>query len=171
VQFYVHKNNVQAGPFTLMDLRERLKRGEFSYDDLAWRDGLADWTPLREILGGALPDATPHAVAPDTMSAPAAAKVPTGARIATALVIFVVTGVVFFVLAFIGLCLVCGLVMGVQAGMQHAAGATAQVQGDTFVRDNMAYLLGGSGLLAFLASSLLAYFMAFSNLLPWCRKR
>lgn len=54
---YVHKDDQQLGPFTEEELKEHLKSGKFTKQDLAWKEGLTDWTPLSNIL-------TPAAVLP-----------------------------------------------------------------------------------------------------------
>ena len=43
-------NNVPAGPFTREQIAEKLQSGECSLDQLAFIDGLTQWTPLRDIL-------------------------------------------------------------------------------------------------------------------------
>lgn len=177
MQFYVFKNNEQVGPFALMDVRERLQRGEFAYEDLAWREGMANWTPLREILGGALPDATPHAVSEWTAHNPVPAKTPIVARIATAVLFFVVY---FFVIYFV-VAIACFMIGGGISGMHSATQANAQgfnqgyalgqKAGAQFRHDWRGIIVVGSFAFSFVASPIAAYFTAFSSLLPWCRKR
>lgn len=47
--FYA-KNGEQHGPVEAEDLRSRLKSGELSNGTLVWREGMAQWTPLGEVL-------------------------------------------------------------------------------------------------------------------------
>ncbi|MEY2547488.1 MAG: hypothetical protein QOD64_70 [Verrucomicrobiota bacterium] len=49
-QIYLWKNNEQTGPFEQHDVREQLTSGVLSGEDLGWREGMADWQPLRNIL-------------------------------------------------------------------------------------------------------------------------
>jgi hypothetical protein len=49
-QIYLWKNNEQTGPFEQHDVREQLTSGVLSAEDLGWREGMADWQPLRNIL-------------------------------------------------------------------------------------------------------------------------
>jgi uncharacterized RDD family membrane protein YckC len=46
----LNKANVPTGPFTRAQVADKLKSGEFSLDDLAFVEGLSQWTPLREVL-------------------------------------------------------------------------------------------------------------------------
>jgi uncharacterized RDD family membrane protein YckC len=46
----VLKENVPAGPFTRAEVAEKLRTGEFSLESLAFVEGLAQWTPLRDVL-------------------------------------------------------------------------------------------------------------------------
>jgi hypothetical protein len=50
VDFFIHKNGEQQGPYTREFLQQALQKGEFSPNDLAWYEGLADWIPLSRIL-------------------------------------------------------------------------------------------------------------------------
>jgi len=43
---YIWKDNQQTGPFIDDVILQALSDGKFSYDDLAWREGLAEWQPL-----------------------------------------------------------------------------------------------------------------------------
>ncbi|GHC63789.1 DUF4190 domain-containing protein [Roseibacillus persicicus] len=47
--FYA-KNGEQHGPVEADDLRSRLKSGDLSNGTLVWREGMAQWTPLGEVL-------------------------------------------------------------------------------------------------------------------------
>ena len=44
------KKNVPTGPFTRAEVGEKLRTGEFSPNDLAFIEGLSQWTPLRDVL-------------------------------------------------------------------------------------------------------------------------
>jgi general secretion pathway protein G len=47
---YIHKNEQQLGPFDESNIQEGLNSGQFSIDDLAWKEGLSEWVQLRELL-------------------------------------------------------------------------------------------------------------------------
>ena len=57
----IYKNNVQTGPFEDAQILQGLGEGVFSPEDLGWREGLANWTPLRELYlqAAAAPAAPP----------------------------------------------------------------------------------------------------------------
>jgi hypothetical protein len=172
MQFYVLKNDEQTGPFSLIDVRERLKKGEFAYSDLAWRDGLAEWTPLKDLMGGALPEATPHAVAAPSYSAPA--KAPIAARAVTAaglfIVLFGVLTVVFMFITF--MCIGLFLTLHAPHGPSGLADQAQLDDSATHFGRTYGNLAGAAAtMLAFLVSAFTAWKMAFSNLFPWCRKR
>ena len=175
MDYFVFKNNEQLGPFALMDVRERLKNGVFSYEDLAWREGMADWSPLKEIMGGSLPDATPHSVSPSTpASTTATGTAPTALRWVTAIVLFCILFVIFSIILFILECIVGGIYV-----VAHNMPALGQPQSAEVMHDaghalGEKYaipLLGVCFLGSLVASSLTAWKMAFSNLFPWCRTR
>src|SRR5690625_4658746 len=50
-QIFVAKNYGQRGPFSEEEVYELLENNEFSWDDLAWREGMQGWDPLRTVLG------------------------------------------------------------------------------------------------------------------------
>lgn len=173
MQFYVFKNDEQVGPFALMDLRERLKSGEFAYEDLAWREGMADWTQIKEILGGALPDATPHAVSESTPRATAMATVPTTLRLATSIVIFVVAFAVIAAAAWLVASFVCAVGVAAQAAVsQHIQGAGGYVEvGKNACMRDFWIIAAGSAVFSLVVSPIVAWMMSYSNLFPWCRAR
>jgi uncharacterized RDD family membrane protein YckC len=44
------RDDVPIGPFTPEQIRQKLHSGEFDLDDLAFMEGLSDWTSLRQVL-------------------------------------------------------------------------------------------------------------------------
>ena len=46
----LNKSNVPTGPFTRAQVAEKLRTGELSPEDLAFIEGLGQWTPLRDVL-------------------------------------------------------------------------------------------------------------------------
>ena len=69
----LNKGNVPTGPFTREQVEEKLKSGEFSPDDLAFVEGLSQWTPLRAVLaqGEVTPASAPIPIAAAPSSIPA----------------------------------------------------------------------------------------------------
>jgi uncharacterized RDD family membrane protein YckC len=71
----LNQANAPTGPFTRAQVAEKLQSGEFSLTDLAFIEGLSQWTPLREVLAqvdGALPPLPPAApVTPLVAASPA----------------------------------------------------------------------------------------------------
>ena len=56
MDIYIAQNGEQAGPFPEQEVRRMITANLASQTDLGWREGLADWAPLSEILGApALP--------------------------------------------------------------------------------------------------------------------
>jgi uncharacterized RDD family membrane protein YckC len=60
----LNKGNVPTGPFTRAQVADKLQRGEFSLDDLAFVEGLAQWTPLRDVLAKIDATSAPPLTAP-----------------------------------------------------------------------------------------------------------
>ncbi len=50
---YVHKNNQRLGPLDDTEVLTSLLNHTFAPDDLAWREGMADWQPLRNLYPAA----------------------------------------------------------------------------------------------------------------------
>ena len=46
---FIHKNNEQLGPFDDGQVLASFRVGVYSPDDLAWREGMAEWQPLRNL--------------------------------------------------------------------------------------------------------------------------
>jgi uncharacterized RDD family membrane protein YckC len=51
MQYFIGKNGQQLGPFGEEQIRARLASGEFSNSDLMWREGMAAWEPIGQVLG------------------------------------------------------------------------------------------------------------------------
>lgn len=50
MSIYISKNNEQSGPFEESDVRDRLRRGDLSTNDMAIRQGDAGWQRLGEMF-------------------------------------------------------------------------------------------------------------------------
>ncbi len=73
MQIHVARNSAQLGVFSSEEVGAGLSSGRFLASDLAWRDGMAAWTPLGdwpEFRGAGVPSS------PGVMSAPASAASP-----------------------------------------------------------------------------------------------
>ncbi len=49
MNWFYAKNGAQQGPLPTEELKTRIAMGEVSPTDLAWCEGMADWTPVGEI--------------------------------------------------------------------------------------------------------------------------
>lgn len=49
MNWYYAKNGNQQGPLPIEDIKGRIARGEIAPTDLAWCEGMSDWTPVGEI--------------------------------------------------------------------------------------------------------------------------
>jgi GYF domain 2 len=56
---YLLKDNQQTGPFEDAEVQSGLVVGKFSYDVLAWREGMAEWQPLSTVFPRATPPKPP----------------------------------------------------------------------------------------------------------------
>jgi hypothetical protein len=81
MQIYIFKNNVQAGPFDEKAVLDGLRRGEYSPDDLAIRQGDSNWQPLNVLFPEAIPQVAAFApqAAPPVMPMPAVTAAPDAA--------------------------------------------------------------------------------------------
>jgi ribosomal protein S19 len=50
VSIFIYRNNQQLGPLEHEAVYHGLADGQFSPDDLAWKEGCVDWTPLRTLI-------------------------------------------------------------------------------------------------------------------------
>ena len=55
MQYYLHRNEQQIGPYDEPQIRGMVASGAISRSDLCWREGLADWQPLEAVFQFALP--------------------------------------------------------------------------------------------------------------------
>jgi hypothetical protein len=69
---HVARDGAKLGEFTLEQIQEGLRTGQFRATDLGWQSGMAEWRPLSELAGTAAP---PAAGASPTLPLAAAAGV------------------------------------------------------------------------------------------------
>jgi hypothetical protein len=71
MKYHVGRAGHQLGVFTLDELRAQLSSGELKSTDLGWTEGMKEWQPLAQILGGQPADGAATSPTPPTLSAPA----------------------------------------------------------------------------------------------------
>lgn len=50
MKFIVWKNNQQIGPYSEENIRQYIKTGDLSEEDLVWTDGQLDWLPAGKVI-------------------------------------------------------------------------------------------------------------------------
>jgi len=50
MKILIGKNGQQTGPYNEEQLTELVNKGDISYDDLAWKEGMTEWQPLRQVV-------------------------------------------------------------------------------------------------------------------------
>ncbi len=48
-QWFTMKGEVQTGPYTRLDIENRIQNGEISQSDLIWKEGMSNWKTLAEL--------------------------------------------------------------------------------------------------------------------------
>lgn len=51
IEWYYARGNKQMGPVSSVDLKRMAAAGEIHAEDLVWREGMAEWTPARNVRG------------------------------------------------------------------------------------------------------------------------
>ena len=74
MEIWIGRNGERHGPYKEDDVRQWLRSGQLSREDLAWYEGLADWQPLSVLFPDAVASAPPS-IAPVMASAPPAPTV------------------------------------------------------------------------------------------------
>jgi uncharacterized RDD family membrane protein YckC len=74
MEIWIGRNGERHGPYKEDDVRQWLRSGQLSREDLAWYEGLADWQPLSVLFPDAVASAPP-ATAPVMASMPPAPTV------------------------------------------------------------------------------------------------
>lgn len=69
MEIWIGRDGERHGPYKEEDVRQWMRSGQVSRDDLAWYDGLADWQPL-SVLFPDVAAVTPAATNPAEPSAP-----------------------------------------------------------------------------------------------------
>jgi uncharacterized RDD family membrane protein YckC len=61
MEIWIGRNGERHGPYKEEDVRQWLRNGQVSREDLAWYEGLADWQPLSVLFPDAVTSAPPSA--------------------------------------------------------------------------------------------------------------
>lgn len=69
MEVWIGRNGERHGPYQEEQVREWLRSGELSPDDLAWRDGLADWQALSVLYPQDKPAPAPASYGPPPLQA------------------------------------------------------------------------------------------------------
>jgi uncharacterized RDD family membrane protein YckC len=64
MEVWIGRDGERHGPYREEDIRQWLRSGQVSHEDLGWYEGLADWQPLAVLF----PDAVPAAAVPSAAS-------------------------------------------------------------------------------------------------------
>jgi hypothetical protein len=59
MQLFISRQGVQEGPFSVDQIRSWMQAGQLPPNTPAWREGLADWQPVGQILGLPAPGPSP----------------------------------------------------------------------------------------------------------------
>ncbi|TAL74130.1 MAG: RDD family protein [Rhodanobacter sp.] len=59
MEIWIGRNGERHGPYKEEDIRQWLRSGKVSRDDLGWREGLADWQPLSVLFPDEVPSEPP----------------------------------------------------------------------------------------------------------------
>lgn len=73
MEIWIGRNGERHGPYKEDDVRQWLRSGQLSREDLAWYEGLADWQPLSVLFPDAMSSTPPSA--PPAVSMPPAPTV------------------------------------------------------------------------------------------------
>jgi len=49
VDFYIHKEDKQLGPFTKREVFDQILSGKISEEDYCWTEGLDEWVPIKSL--------------------------------------------------------------------------------------------------------------------------
>jgi len=97
-QYTIARGSEQFGPYTRAQIDEYLATGSLQPTDLAWTEGMADWTPLSQLVAAS--PAAPGPPAPGM--APPMAAAPAAGSNNKAVITWVVRGVLIFILLGVG---------------------------------------------------------------------
>jgi uncharacterized RDD family membrane protein YckC len=64
MEIWIGRNGERHGPYKEDDVRQWLRSGQVSREDLAWYEGLADWQPLSVLFPDAVTSAPPVTATP-----------------------------------------------------------------------------------------------------------
>ena len=105
MEIHITRDGAKYGPYAIDDARGLLDSGQLLPSDLAWHEGLEEWTTLGELLAASAP---PPGTAPPPVPADGVAGAPKPKASKATLISRIVLGVVL-------------LVVGVVVGLDHMA--------------------------------------------------
>jgi hypothetical protein len=128
MEIFIARDGQREGPFPLDEVRRRLAAGVIQHSDLAWADGMADWTPVGNLPGLATAEppplsSAPRPVMPASSMRPVGSPAPTTSGLAvTSLVLGILSITILPILPAIP-AVICGHVA--RAKIKQSAGALA----------------------------------------------
>ena len=70
MNMYLAKNNERQGPFSIEQIGEMVRKGEFQMTDLAWREGMAGWEAIHKVPDVVAAILPPIPIEPPTINTP-----------------------------------------------------------------------------------------------------
>lgn len=151
--YTIHKNGQNEGPFTTEQIRAGLAQGKFSPNDLAWRPGLAGWTPISQQL--AADSGAP--AAPGRPTAATAARHTTPRKKQSNWVIPAIFATLFSVLSCVAMPFgILAIFFGIVAGTKESNGNAAGAAKSRSLAKGFTLVSAGLTLLAILAMAAMA---------------
>jgi len=178
MSIFVTRNGERAGPYPIEEIRRLKEIGWLRESDFAWSEGLPNWVPLSQVPGLATPPPPP----PAAMTVPPPPAGPSNSelllrRLVTAFVMFVVGFVVLYFVLLVVTMGIGGAIAGMQASPdQHPTtfdeGYKIGLEAGRQFREHYGKIIAEIDVLvALVLAALLSLGVAFSGLLPWCRKK
>lgn len=62
--YFVVQDGQQTGPYTVSSLRSFIDQGLITLQHLCWKEGMADWTPIQQVLPPETPSPAGHVLPP-----------------------------------------------------------------------------------------------------------
>ncbi|MBK1854154.1 DUF4339 domain-containing protein [Verrucomicrobiaceae bacterium 5K15] len=120
-EWFYGKDNTQHGPVSDLEIRTLISSGEVQPETIIWREGMADWLPLKDVQefqsvvatsadGTPAPGANPYN-APQTYAGqqPDVGTIPTDALAITSLVCGILAVIICYIWAIFGIpAVICG---------------------------------------------------------------
>ncbi len=82
MEVWIGRDGERHGPYQEADIRDWLRSGQISPDDLAWYEGMRDWQSLRHLFPADAPAAPPQPLPPAAADRPLPGTAPDAADLA-----------------------------------------------------------------------------------------